>query len=146
MIDFEENLSKVRKSTSHSILPNKERVKIRLALEDGTEMIVITLTNVFYFPNSPSNLVSLGLLNNARIFHYNKDQTRYDQKIRKIFTFTQYYNTSFFLHLLNLSIAAVSLLKHNNIYESKKPNIDQMQDKKLSFTCWHECLGQLNFI
>lgn len=123
MTDFKENHIKVGGLISDGISPNKRKVKIKLALKDGTEGLVLTPTNIFYFSHSPSNLVSLGLLNDIGIFYYNKDQTLYNQEIRKVFVFAEYYNTSFLLYLFNLLIVAVSLLKHNDIYKSKKLNI-----------------------
>ena len=91
MIDFTENSTKVGGSTSDSVSPGKGKVKIRLALKDGTEGLVLTLTNVFYLTNSPSNLVSLGLLNDAGIYHHNEDQTLYDLETRKTFAFAERY-------------------------------------------------------
>lgn len=123
MTNFEENPTKIKRSISDGILPGKIRVKIRLALKDGIKKMILTLINVFYLFHNPSNLVSLGLLNNTGIFYHNKDQTLYNQKTRKIFAFAKRYNTNFFLSPLNLLIVAVNLLKHNDIYKSKKPNI-----------------------
>lgn len=53
MIDFEENPTKVGGLTSDSISPSKERVKIRLALKDNTEGLVLTLTNIFHLSYNP---------------------------------------------------------------------------------------------
>lgn len=145
MTDFKENPTKVGRSTSDGISPGRGRVKIRLALKDGTEGLVLTLTNVFYLLHSPSNLVSLGLLNNAGRFHHNEDQTLYDLETRKTLSFAERYKTSFLLHLLNLSAAAVNLLKNNGVYEGEKPNVYQTQDEILPLTRWHQRLGHLNF-
>lgn len=109
MINFEENSTKVRGSTSDGISLSRRKVKIRLSLKDGKDEMVLTLTNVFFLPHSSSNLVSLGLLNNVRIFYHNKDQILYIQETQKIFTFAKRHNTSFLLHPSNLLIAAVSL-------------------------------------
>lgn len=78
MTDFTENPTKVGRSTSDGILLARGKVRIRLALKDGTAGIKLTLTNVFYLPNSPCNLVRLGLLNDAGIYHHNKDQALYN--------------------------------------------------------------------
>lgn len=143
MTNFMENPTKVGGSTSDGISPGRGKVKIRLALQDGTEGLVLTLTNVFYLPYSPSNLISLGLSNDAGIFHHNEDQTLYDLETRKTLAFAERYKTSFLLHPLNLSVAAVSLLRNNDVYE--EPNVHQTQDKKLPLTRWHQRLGHLNF-
>ncbi len=145
MIDFTENPTKVGGSTSDGISPGKGKVKIRLALRDGIEGLVLTLTNVFYLPNSPSNLVSLGLLDDAGIYHHNKDQTLYNLETRKTLAFAERYKTSFLLHLLNLSAAAVNHLKNSEIYEEETPNVNQTTDKRLPLTRWHQRLGHLNF-
>ncbi len=145
MIDFTENPIKVGGSTSDDISPGKGKVKIRLALKDGTEGLVFTLINVFYLPNSLSNLVNLGFLNNAGIYYHNEDQTLYNLEIRKTLAFTEQYKTSFLLHPLNLLAAAVNLLKNSKIYKEKTPNINQITDKKLSLIRWYQRLGHLNF-
>lgn len=135
--------TKVGGSTSDGISPaGWGKVKIRLALKDGTEGLILTLTNVFYLRNSPSNLVSLGLLNDAD--HHNEDQTLYDLESRKTLAFAERYKTSFLLHPLNLSAAAVNLLRNNQVYERNGPGINQTQIGKLPLTLWHQRLGHLN--
>ncbi len=146
MIDFTENATKVRGSNSDDISPGRGKVKIRLILRDGTEGLVLTLTNIFYLPNSLSNLVSLGLLNDAGIYHHNKDQTLYNLETQKTFAFAERYKTSFLLYPLKLSAAVVNLLKNSEIYKEKTPNVNQIIDKSLSLTRWHQHLGHLNFI
>lgn len=84
-----ENLIKVGGSTSNGILLSRGIVKIRLILKDEIEKLILILTNFFYVPNSPSNLVSLGFLNNTRIYYHNKDQILYDLKIQKTFIFAK---------------------------------------------------------
>ncbi len=105
---------------------------------------MLTLTNVFYLSNSLSNLVSLGLLNNARIYHHNENQTLHDQSAKKILAFAKRYKTSFLLHPLNLSSAAVNLLREHEVYKGLEMN--QTQSNKRHFTLWHQKLGHLNFI
>lgn len=89
MIDFIENLTKVGRSTLNSISPSRGKVQIRLVLKDGIKRLVFILTNVFYLFNKPSNLICLDFLNNARIYHHNKNQILYDLKIQKIFAFAE---------------------------------------------------------
>lgn len=125
MIDFTKNSTKVGGPTSDNIPPGKEKVKIKLVLKDRIEELVLTLINIFYFSHSPSNLVSLNLLNDAEIYHYNKDQILYKLKIEKTLAFAKQYKTSFFLHPRNLSAAAVNLLKNNRVYNGEKPNVNQ---------------------
>lgn len=78
MIDFTKNPTKIRGSTSDGISPGRRKVKIRLTLKNGTEKLVLTLTNVFYISHNSLNLVSLGFLNNVRIYYHNKDQILYN--------------------------------------------------------------------
>lgn len=73
IIDFIENSIKVRGLTLDDILPSREKVEIKLKLKDGIEGLVFILTNVFYLLNSSFNFISLGLLNNIRIYHHNED-------------------------------------------------------------------------
>lgn len=73
MIDFTENSTKVRGSTSDGISLGRGKIKIRLILKDKTERLVFILTNVFYFANSQTKFVSLSLLTNTKIYHHNKD-------------------------------------------------------------------------
>lgn len=123
MTDFEKNSTKVRELILDGISFDRRRVKIRLALKNSIKGLVLTLANIFYLLYSLLNLISLGLLNNVRIFYHNKNQILYNQKTQKVFAFVEYYNISFLLHPLNLSIVAVSPFKHNDIYKSEKQNI-----------------------
>lgn len=146
IIDFTENPTKVGGLTSDCILPGRKKVKIRLALKDRIEGLVFILTNVFYLPNNSSKLISLGLLNNAGIYHHNKNQILYNLKTQKILAFTKRYKTSFLLHPLNLLVAVVNFLKNSKIYKKKTPNVNQTTDIKLFLIRWYQCLGHLNFI
>ena len=124
MTGYLANPTRVGGSTSDGILPGRGIVKIRLAKEDGSEGLILNLQNVFYLPNSPSNLVSLGLLNNAGIYHDNKNQILYDKVSRKPLAFAQRWETSFLLHPLNLSASAINLLKANdNVYKNTMPQV-----------------------
>lgn len=81
MTNFEENPTKIGGSILDSILPGEGKIKIRLILKNAIEKIISSLTNVFYLPYSPLNVINLGLLNNIRIFHHNKNKTLYNYKI-----------------------------------------------------------------
>lgn len=80
MTDIIENPIKVGGSILDGISPSRGKVKIRLVLKDGIKELILTLTNVFYLLNSPSNLISLGLLNNVGIYYDNKKETLYNLK------------------------------------------------------------------
>lgn len=65
---------RIGRSTIDRVSPGKGKIKIQLAKKDGSKSLVLTLTNIFYLSTSPSNLLSLDLLNNAEIYHYNENQ------------------------------------------------------------------------
>lgn len=71
--NFIENSTKVKRLTSNNILPSRKMVKIKLVLKDELEKLVFMLINIFYFFYNLWNLISLGFLNNAEIYYYNKD-------------------------------------------------------------------------
>ena len=113
-------------------------------LKGRKEGAILDLKNVFFLPNSPSNLVSLGLLNNLGIFHNNEDEILYDKEIKTPLAYAQRWRNSFLLQPLNLSDSAVNLTHINNdIY--KGPLIYQTTNTKLPLTTWHKRLGHLNF-
>ncbi len=111
MTDFAKRPTRVGGSTSNRVSPGRGTVRIRLALEDGIEGIILNLRNVFYFPNSPSNLINLSLLNNAGIYYENEQQVLYDKASQKPLVFAQQLKRSFLLHPLNLSVPAANFLK-----------------------------------
>lgn len=145
MINFTKNPTKIERSTLYGISLGREKIKIRLALKNRTEGLILPLTNVFYLPNSLSNHVSLGLLNNAEIYHHNRDQILYNLEIQKTLAFAKQYKTSFFLHPLNQSAIDVNLLKNSEIYKEETLNMNQTKDEKLFLICWYQYLGHLNF-
>lgn len=129
MSNFTENYTKVGGLTSNDILPSREKIKIRFALKDRIEGLVFIFINVFYCSNSLSNFVSLGLLNNAGIYYHNEDLILYDLKTQKTVTFAKQYKTSFFLYLLNLSVATVNFLKNSKVYKEEETVINQTKKK-----------------
>lgn len=145
IIGFMENSIQVKRLTSDGISAGRGKVKIRFILKYRTEDLVFTMTNIFYFLNSLSNSISLGFLNDAEIYYYNKDQILYNFKTQKTFVFTKQYKTSFFLHLFNLLVIVVNLLKNSEVYKKRRLNINQTSDKKLFLIYWYQCLRHLNF-
>lgn len=140
--DFTENLTRVGGSTSDGISPGRGTVKIRLAMEDGNEGLILNLRTVFYLPNSLSNLVSLGLLNDAGIYYDNENQSLYNGISRRPLAFAQRWKTSFLLHPLNLFVSAANLLRiDDDVYQDTEPRIHQMQIDKLPLTTWHQWLA-----
>lgn len=83
MMSYLTNPTKVKSSTSNDILPRYGTAKIRLTKKDDSEKPILKLQNIFYLPNGFSNLFNLGLLNNASIYHYKKNQTLYNKVFQK---------------------------------------------------------------
>lgn len=135
MINFTENTTKVRRLTLDSISSGRRKIKIRLVLKDRTEELILILINIFYLLSSPSNLVSLSFLNNAKIYHHNKDQILYDLEIWKTLTFAKWYKTNILLHSFNLLLATINLLKNSKFYKKEISNMNQTKDEKLSLIC-----------
>ena len=143
MIDFTENPIKVKRLISDGISLGRKKVKIKLVIKDWIEGLILILTNVFYFSNSPFNLVRLDFLNDTGIYHHNEDQILYNLKIQKIIAFTKQYNISFLLHLFNWLAVAVNLLKNIKIYKKDGSNMNQTNNKNLFLIRWHQYLGHL---
>lgn len=89
MTEFKKNPLKVGGSISDDISSGRGSIKMKLALKDNIEELILIIIYVFYVSHSLSHFVSLGLPNNIGIFYHNKDQTIYNQETRKIFTFAK---------------------------------------------------------
>ena len=126
MTDSAEKPTRVGRSTSDGASPGRGTVQIRLALEDGCKRIILNLRNVFYLSNSPSNLISLTLLNDVGIYYNNEEQALYDKANQKPLVFAQRWEHSFLLHPLNLSVSAANLLKaEGDFYQDSGPKVYQ---------------------
>ena len=68
---------KIGGSTLDGISLGKGKIRLKLVFKDNSENLILNLQNVFYLPNSPCNLLSLGFLNNSDIYHENKNETFY---------------------------------------------------------------------
>ncbi len=146
MTNFTEKLTRIEGSTADGVSPGRGTVRIRLALEDRSEGLILNLRNIFYLSNSPYNLVSLGLLNDASVYYDNKRQALYDKISRKPLAFAQRWETSFLLHPLNLSVSVTNVLKtEDNISQDAEPKVHQPQSNKLPLKIWHKRFGYLNF-
>lgn len=83
MTEYQELPTRIGGSTSDGLSPSRGRIRLRLALKDRSKGLVLNLCNVYYLPNSPCNLVSLGLLNDSGIFHDNENETLYQIKSKQ---------------------------------------------------------------
>lgn len=97
MIKYYEKSTKIRRSTSDGISLGQGKVWLRLNLADNQEKVILDLKNVFFFPYSPLNLVSLGSLSNYGIYYNNKNKVLYDKESKAILVYTQQWKSSFLL-------------------------------------------------
>ena len=148
MTEYRTHPTKIGGSTSDGISPGRGKIRLRLALKDGSEGLILNLQNVFYLPNSPCNLLSLGLLNNSGIYHDNENETLYEIHSRQILAQAQRWRNSYLLKPLNLSDGAVNLLRVDNSTYQGQPNILHTTSSPtsiLSLSVWHKCLEHTNF-
>lgn len=89
MTDYYEQLTNVGGSTSESIFQGQGKVQLRLSQKDGSEGVIFNLSDVYFLPHSPCNLVSLRKLNSNYIFYDNENETLYHVKTRKILAYAQ---------------------------------------------------------
>ena len=74
---------------SNEVSPGRGKICLHLSLKDNSEGLILKLQSIYYLPNSPCNLVSLGLLNNSEIYHINKRKTLYHVESKKVLAKTQ---------------------------------------------------------
>lgn len=144
MTGYYEKPTRIGRSIADGMLPGQGNVRFCLSLKGGKEGVILDLKDVFFLPSSPSNLVSLGLLNNYGIFHNNEDKTLYDKETKTPLAYAQRWKNSFLLQPLNFPDSAVNLMHVNdNTYIG--PHVHQTINTKLPLTTWHKRLGHLNF-
>ena len=146
MTEYREHSTKVGGSTFNGVSPRRGKIQLRLGLENNSEGLILNLQNVYYLPNSPCNLVNLGLLNNSGIYHDNKHENLYQIGSRKVLAQAKRWRNSFLLKPLNLSDGAVHLLRVDaDTYQP--PHALRMSASLLPspFSIWHKHLGHLNF-
>lgn len=143
MHDYIERPTRIGGSTSEGVSPGSGKVCLRLA-NDNKDRAILNLKNVYYLPSSPSNLVSLALLNNHGIYYNNEKEKLYDKSSRRILASAERWKKSFVLKLLNLSDAAANLTwVEDDIYQG--PIVQQTTTStNLLLTIWHKQLGYLN--
>lgn len=84
MTEYWEHPTKIGDSTSDGMSLGKGKIRLRLELKNDSNGLILNLQNVYYFPNSPCNLISLGLLNNSSIYHDNKHKNPYQIGSKKV--------------------------------------------------------------
>lgn len=128
-------------------LLGEERFDSGLGLEDNSEGLILNLRNFYYLPNSPCNLVSLGLLNDSGIYHDNEHETLYQVKSKKVLAQARRWRNSYLLKPLNLSDGAVRLLKTSDgDYQWPAHALQSVSlSSTLPLSTWHKRLGHSNF-
>lgn len=81
MTKYQEKYTKVGGSIFNGVSPRRAKVHLRLGLRLGLkndiEGLILNFCNVYYLQNSLCYLISLGLLNNSKIYHNNKQKNHY---------------------------------------------------------------------
>ncbi len=146
MMEYRELPTRIGGSTSDGVSSGRRRVRLRLALKDGSKSLILNLQNVYYLPYIPCNLVSLGLLHDSRIFYDNKNETLYQVKSRQTLAKAQRWRNSYLLKPLNLSDGAINLLWIDDL-TYQPPHVLQSTTAPMTttLTTWHKRLGHTNF-
>lgn len=147
MTDFTEKQTRVGGSTTNGVSPGRGTVWIRLVLKDKSKGVIINLWDIYHLSNSLLNLISLDPFNDISILYDNKRYNFYNKLIRKPLGFAQWWEQSFLLHPLNLSVLATKLLKiGKNTYQDVEPKVHQTQSKNFPLIVRYKCLRHLNFL
>ena len=137
MTEYYERPTRIGGSTADGISPSRGKVRLRLSLKNGREGVILDLKNMFLLPHSPSNLVSLGLLNNHGIFHDNENETLYDKRTKETLADVERWKTSFFLNPLNLSVPTAHLTQiDDDMYKWPAHAYRTTTSPKLPLTTW----------
>lgn len=146
MTEFYDRPTRIGGSTSDGVSPGRGKVRLRLSQNDGTEGIILDLKDEFFLLSSQCNLVSLALLNNHSIFHDNENETLYNLETKEVLAEAKRWNNSFLLQPLNLSDAAVNLVKTlDETYQWPKMACHaRLETAKQPLSTWHKRLGHLN--
>lgn len=149
MTEYQKRPTKVGRSTSDGMSPERGKVCLRLGLKDNSKGLILNLQNVYYLPNSLCNLVSLRLLNNNSIFYNNKHKNLYQITSKKILAQAKCWKNSYLLRPLNLSNGTVYLLRVNaNTYQQPFYALQSsiiLPSALFPLFIWHKRLGHLNF-
>lgn len=147
MTEYQDQSTRIGGSTSNRTSPGKGNVHLRLSLGYDSEGLVLNLQHVYYLPSSPCNLLSLGLLNNSGIFHDNENEILYHLGTKKVPAQAKQWRNSYPLKTLNLSDAAVLLLKiDDKTYQWPTKALHTTLPHSLPITTWHKRLGHMKFL
>lgn len=140
--------TRIGESTSDGLSPGKGKIRLQLGLKDSSKGLILNLRNVYYLPSNPCNLVSLGLLNDSRIFHDNRNETLYQLGSKRVLAQARRWKNSYLLKPLNFSDAVVFLVKIGDEIYEWPPHAFLSSSSSQTFlpiTTWHKCLSHTNF-
>ena len=119
-------------------------IRITLASDDDTTSSILVLNNVLYIPQCPVNLVSLGLLNQHKVYFDNLNWNLFLLSTRDIIGYAPRVNTNFMLKTLHTPDLAIQLTRiEADIFQWPETAIYHTSSK-VKLTTWHARLGHLN--
>lgn len=133
-------------ATSSSVSPGKGTIHLKLTFEDETPGSTLTLTDVWYMPQCPANLISQAKLNDVDVFYDNKDWSIYLKATRQILGYVSRINNSFVFKTLDNLDIAVQLIQGDNKVFQWPENAIYYASSPLSLSKWHARLGHPNII
>lgn len=146
MIEYHKKHTWIRSSTVDGMLPGWKKMFLCLNLKNRHKKVILDLKNVFIISHSPFNLVSLGLLNNDRIFYDNENEILYDRITKKTLAYAERWKTNYLFYPLNLSVSTTHLIQiDDDTYEWLAHIYRTTISPKLPLTTWHKWLDHLNF-
>lgn len=135
-------------ATASITSPGQGTIQLKLALEDGTLGSTLTLTNVWYMPQCPANLVSQARLNDSNVFYDNENWTLYLRETKQILGSVPRVNNNFILKTIQNQDVGIHLTRTTTdidapyqwpeyaIYKTTGP---------IKLSTWHARLGHMNF-
>ena len=119
-------------------------IRITLASEDDIPSSILVLNNVLYIPQCPVNLVSLGLLNQHKVYFDKLNWNLFLLSTRDIIGYAPRVNTNFMLKTLHTPDLAIHLTRiEADIFQWPETAIYHTSSK-VKLTTWHARLGHLN--
>lgn len=133
---YDDDPTQITGATASTISPGKGTICLNLALEDKSPGSTLTLTNVWYMPQCPANLVSQARLNDSNAFYDNEDWTLYlrDKTMKRIilgyiprvnnsFIFKTTQNQDVAIHLTHTGNTDIEPYQwpENAIYKTSRP-------------------------
>ena len=128
-------------STYNGTSPGRGMIRITLASEDDTPSSVLVLNNVLYILQCPVNLVSLGLLNQHKVYFDNLNWNLFLLSTRDIIGYAPRVNTNFMLKTLYIPNLAIHLTRiEADIFQWPETAIYHTSSK-VKLTTWHAHLN-----